>query len=615
MDDEAWSDTLEDMGRLLKFTLLGSAALLALSGHPACADGLAMVGDAKMPSDFTHFDYANPEAPKGGTFRRAMFGTFDTVNPFSLKGKSAQGLNLVYDRLMARSWDEPFTMYPLIAESVDVPDDRSSITFHLNPKAIFNDGTPITSDDVAFSFRILKDNGRPNMRNVYKLVKSVKQPDAHTIRFDLGPGYDRETVMILTMMPVLSKTWWAKRDFNKTLLEPPLSSGPYKITSVDAGRRIVFERNPDYWAKDLPVNKGQYNFDKVVMDYFRDQTSAFEAFKAGDIDVWQDTDPGHWVSDYDFPAAQSKMITKDEIRHQRVERMWGFIFNTRRPPFDDRNVRRALSMMVDYDWINRNIFYGQYTTTTSYFPNSELAATGEPGGLERILLDPFRDQLPEDVFGTAWAAPPSGNMMALRANQIKASALLKEAGWIVKNGKLVNEKSGAPMTFEILLGYAEDEKLAITYKKALERLGITVNIRTLDAAAFQDRLSGYDYDMVLHFWQNTLSPGTEQALYWGCQAAKENGRFNYAGICHPAIEKIIAAIPNAKTREEMVADTRALDRILTWENYAIPLFYSNHDSLAYWGQFRHPDEPALYGNIMESWWGSGSSSSPSGQSD
>ncbi len=574
-----------------------------------------MVGDAKMPSDFTHFDYANPEAPKGGTFRRAMFGTFDTVNPFSLKGKSAQGLNLVYDRLMARSWDEPFTMYPLIAESFDIPPDRSAITFHLNPKATFSDGSPITAADVNFSFRILKDNGRPNMRNVYKLVKSVKQPDAHTIRFDLGSGYDRETVMILTMMPVLSKAWWEKRDFNKTLLEPPLGSGPYTIARIDPGRRIVFARNPDYWAKDLPVNKGQYNFDKVVMDYFRDQTSAFEAFKAGDIDVWQDTDPGRWASEYNFPAVQSKMVAKDEIRHQRVERMWGFIFNTRRPPFDDRNVRRALSMMVDYDWINRNIFYGQYATTTSYFPNSELAATGEPEALENPLLDPFRSQLPSDVFGPAWTAPPSGNMLALRANQIKADTLLKDAGWIISNGKRVNAKTGQAMTFEILLGYAEDEKLAITYKKALERLGVTVNIRTLDAAAFQDRLSGYDYDMVLHFWQNTLSPGTEQALYWGCQAAKENGRFNYAGVCHPAIEKIITAIPNAQTREEMVADTRALDRILTWESYAVPLFYSNHDSLAYWNSFRHPETPALYGNIMESWWAAGSNIPSSRQPD
>lgn len=574
-----------------------------------------MVGDAKMPSDFTHFDYANPEAPKGGTFRRATFGTFDTVNPFSLKGKSAQGLNLVYDRLMARSWDEPFTMYPLIAESVDVPDDRSSITFHIDPRATFNDGTPITSDDVAFSFRILKDNGRPNMRNVYKLVKTVKKIDAHTIRFDLGAGHDRETVMILTMMPVLSKTWWANRDFNKTLLEPPLSSGPYKIARIDPGRRIVFERNENYWAKDLPVNKGQYNFDKVVMDYFRDQTSAFEAFKAGDLDVWQDTDPGHWVSAYNFPAANSKMVVKDEIRHQRVERMWGFIFNTRRPPFDDAAVRRALSLMVDYDWINRNIFYSQYTTTTSYFPNSGLAATGEPDGLERQRLEPFRDRLPSDVMGPAWTAPPSGSMLAIRANQIKAAEILKNAGWIIKDGHRVNAKTGQPLSFEILLGYAEDEKLAITYKKALERLGVAVNIRTLDAAAFQDRLSGYDYDMVLHFWQNTLSPGTEQALYWGCQSAKENGRFNYAGICHPAIESLIAAIPNAKTREDMVADTRALDRILTWSNFAIPLFYSDHDSVAYWGAFRHPDSPALYGNIMESWWTIGTTIPASRQSD
>ncbi len=566
------------------------------------SSGLAMVGDAKMSSDFTHFDYANPEAPKGGTFRRAAFGTFDTVNPFSLKGNSAQGLNLVYDRLMSRSWDEPFTMYPQIAESVNIPEDRSSITFTLNPNAKFQDGTTITSDDVEFSFETLKEKGRPNMRNVYKLVDKVEKSGKDKITFHLGKGYDRETVMILAMMPVLSKHWWSGKDFNKTILEAPNTSGPYKIAEIDAGKKIVYERDPNYWGADLPVNKGQYNFDKVSFDYFRDQTSAFESFKAGDIDVWVDLDPGHWASAYDLPSVSTDLIKKEELKHGRVERMWGFIFNTRRAPFDNAKVRRALSQMVDYDWINRNIFYGAYQTTTSYFPNSELAAIDEPSQEELVYLSPYKDNLPEEVFGPAWQAPPSGSMVANRASQVKADALLKESGWGVRNGLRVNDTTGEPFSFEIVLGDPKDEKLAISFKKSLERLGITVTLRTLDAAAFQDRLTAYDYDMVLDYWQNSLSPGTEQALYWGCQAAKENGRFNYAGICHPAIENLIATIPNATSREGMVAATRALDRILTWENYAIPLFYSDRDTVASWSLFSHPEQQSLYGNILESWW-------------
>jgi len=576
--------------------------IAAATPADAASNGLAMVGDAKMPTDFTHFDYANPEAPKGGTFRRAAFGTFDTLNPFSLKGKSAQGLNLAYDRLMARSWDEPFTMYPLIAESVDVPDDRSSISFTLNAAAKFRDGTPITADDVEFSFLTLKEKGRPNMRNVYKLVDRIEKSGPHKITFYLGQGYDRETVMILSMMPVLSKAWWQGKDFGETILEMPNSSGPYKVTLVDAGRKIIYERDSKYWGQNLAVNKGQFNFDKVTFDYFRDQTAAFEAFKAGDLDVWVDLDPGHWASDYDFPSALSGKVKKEELKHGRVERMWGFIFNTRRAPFDDINVRRALSLMIDHDWINRNIFYGLYKTTTSYFPNSELAATGTPSEKELGFLTPYRDSLPTEIYGPAWQAPPSGTLQAARTNRIKADSLLKESGYVIRDGVRVNSKTGKPLRFEIVLGSPEDEKLAISFKKSLERLGVTVTLRTLDAAAFQDRLTSYDYDMVLDFWQNTLSPGTEQALYWGCQAAKENGRFNFAGICHTAIENVIAAIPNTKSREDMIAATRALDRILTWEAYTIPLFYSGNDNVASWEGVAHPTTQSLYGNILESWW-------------
>lgn len=586
------------------FLCAWSAPLLADSVPAAQNAGLAMVGDAEMPADFTHFTYANPEAPKGGVLRRPILGTFDTLNPFSLKGNSAQGLNLTYDRLMARSWDEPFTMYPLIAQSVEVPEDRSFITFHLNGNARFQDGTPITADDVEFSFNTLKEKGRPNMRNIYKQVTKLVKTDPRTITFEIGKDRTRETVMILSMMPVLSKSWWNGKDFNKTTLDIPNTSGPYKIFEVDAGRKITFMRDPDYWARDLPVNRGQHNFDKIVIDYFREQTAAFEAFKAGELDMWIDLDPGHWVSAYNAAPVESGMITKAEIPHERVERMWGFIFNTRRPPFDDPKVRRALSLMIDYDWINRNIFHGQYKITTSYFPNSVLAASGEPSQEELAYLAPYKDELPAEIFGSAWQAPPGGSMVARRANQVNADALLKEAGWTVRNGLRINEKTGEPFSFEILSGTADEEKLAISLKKSLERLGITVTPRTLDTAAFQDRLTSYDYDMVINYWQNTLSPGTEQALYWGCAAAKMNGSFNYAGICHPAIEALVKKIPDAANREDMTAMIHALDRILTWENYAIPLFYSDHDNMAHWNSIQPSGQPSKYGNMLqriESW--------------
>lgn len=599
------------LGGLFLFAVfVAGAAVAPVHAEKPLSEGLAMVGEPTLPRDFTHFPYANPEAPKGGVFRMAAMGTFDTLNPFSFKGTAAQSLNLAYDRLMARSWGEPFTMYPLIARSAEVTPDRSRITFHLDPRARFSDGSPITSADILFSYETLKVHGRPNMRNVYKKVDRVETPDPQTITFILGAGRDRETVMILSMMPVLSKAFWEGRDFEKTILTPPVTTGPYVISDVSPGRRIVYRKNPRYWAADLPANKGLYNFDRVELTYFRDQTSAFEAFQAGDLDVWVDMDPGHWMSAYNPASVSSGRIWKGEIAHHRVEKMKGFIFNTRRKPFDDRRVRRALSLALDYQWLNRNIYYDQYEVTRSYFPNSDLAAVGKPDALELEVLSPYKSLLPPEVFGPAWMPPESGFLPAVRANQIEADRLLKEAGWIVRDGVRVNKQTGAPFRFELVVGTAEDEKLAISFRKALQRLGVSVSLRTLDAAAFQDRLSGYEYDMIVYSWQNSLSPGGEQAVYWGCGAAKIPGSFNYAGICHPAVEALVGRIPNAASRAEMVSLTRALDRVLMWQAYAIPLFYSDHDNVAFQSGVTHPREPSLYGNIMESWWARRPSANP-----
>lgn len=569
------------------------AAALLLCSSPAFANGIAMHGEPALKEGFKNLPYANPDAPKGGTLRQSALGSFDTLNPFTIKGKAAQGLNLVYDRLMARSWDEAFTLYPLIAESVEIPDDRSSITFHLNKAAKFSDGSPITTDDVLFSFDILKEKGRPNMRQVYKLVDHIDKIDDHSLRFVLGKNHDRETVMIIAMMPILSKAYWSGKTFDATTLKIPVTSGPYKIASVDPGRKITLERNKDYWAKDLPINKGLYNFDRIVTDYFRDDSVALEAFKKGDLDLRVEQDPGRWTTSY----KTSNKINQEELKHGRVERMWGFIFNLRRAPFDDIRVRKALSLMIDYDWINKNIFHGLYKPTNSFYVNSKLAASGTPSDEELKLLEPFRDQLPVEVFGPAWQAASTS-----RDNLRKADTLLKEAGWVIKNGARVNAKTGKPLSFEIILGSADDEKVALAFKRSLSRLGINVNMRTLDSAAFNDRLLSYEYDMILYFWQNTLSPGTEQNLYWGCQSAKENGRFNYSGFCHPASDAIAKNIPQVKTREELMTHTHALDRILTWEHIAIPLFYSGRDLAASAPSVTHPKTLSLYGNTLESWY-------------
>lgn len=552
-----------------------------------------MHGEPALKNGFQSLPYADADAPKGGELKQSALGSFDTLNPFTIKGKAAQGLNLVYDRLMARSWDEPFTLYPLIAENVVVPEDRSSITFRLNPAAKFNDGSPITTEDVFFSFNLLKEKGRPNMRAVYKLVDRVERPDDKTLRFVLGPVHDRETVLIIAMMPVLSKAYWSQRTFDATTLSVPVTNGPYKIASVDPGRRIILERDPNYWAKDLPVNKGLYNFDRITTDYFRDDTVALEAFKKGDLDIRIEQDPGRWATGY-----TGSSVRREALPHGRVERMWGLIFNLRRAPFDDIRVRKALSLMIDYDWINKNIFHGSYQPTNSFFANSNLAATGTPSTEEIAILEPYRNSLPGEVFGAAWKA----NAASLRDNQRKADTLLKDAGWVIKDGRRIHQKTGKPLSFEILLGSANDEKIALAFKRSLARLGIAVTMRTLDSAAFNDRLLGYEYDMTLYFWQNTLSPGTEQMLYWSCASAKEQGRFNYAGICNPAIDAIAANIPQVKTREDLVSHTRALDRILTWQHIAIPLFYSGKDLIASWPRVTHPKKGALYGNTMESWY-------------
>jgi microcin C transport system substrate-binding protein len=559
--------------------------------------GLSMHGAPKYTATDKTLSYVNPQAPKGGNIKMAAIGTFDTVNPFSVKGVAAEGLPMVYDRLMQRVWDEPFALYPLIAEYIDIAPDRSWITFHLNPKAIFHDGSSVSAQDVLYSFDTLKQFGRPNMRRIYKLVETAEIISPQSIKFTLGKGYDRETVMILAMMPVLSKAWWSTRKFDGTMTEIPLQNGPYKISEIDQGRRIVYTRVKDYWAKDLLVNAGQYNADSITYEYFRDDTIALESLNKGDLDLRREWDVGKWGKGYN--NLDTAQFTKVEIPHSRPERAHGFIFNLRRKPFDDYRVRKALLLAFDQDWVGKNLFHGKFARIESFFPNSALDGSGNISADVKNILTPFKDKLRPEIFNETFK---TSDNRPERERFREANALLKEAGWIVENGKRINSTTKAPFTFEVMIASPQEQKIALTFQRSLERLGIEMKIRLLDSATFQDRKSAYDYDMMVFYWQNTLSPGTEQALYWSCAAASTQAQFNFSGICNPALDAVTSKIPDAKTYEELITAAQAIDRILLSEVIMIPLFFKGSDYIALRKTINRPEHPPLYGVVMETLW-------------
>ena len=578
------------------------AWLFALLLFPATAHAsthaIAMNGEPRYPADYKHLDYVNPDAPKGGDMKTAVSGSFDSLNNHVILGNHGEGLEMLNDKLMQRAWNEPFTMYGLVAQSVDVAPDRSWIIFHLNPKARFHDGVPMTVEDVKWSYEIYRTHGHPVRRRVYGLVTDVKIISPHDIKFTFGKGYDREAVMILAMMPVLPKHYWLKHDVTKTTLNPPLGSGPYKIKSVVPGRKIVYERVKDWWAKDLPINVGMYNFDTVTFTYYRDDDISLQAFKAGDYNLRHEYNVHKWLTSYDGRALSEGRVVKEEIPHHRPEWLRAMIFNTRRTEFQDPRVREALGMMFNFDWLNKNLFLGAEKRITSIFPNSELAATGKPEGAEFAELEKFKAQLPPEVFGPAWQ-PPSDDV---RDNTRKAIALLKEAGWIYKDETLVNAQTGEPFSFEILINDPSDEKIALEFSRGLQRIGIVARVRTVDSAQFTGRLDAYDYDMVMHRWINSLSPGNEQLNYWGTAAAENKGARNYAGIENPAIDALAGGIAHAEDRKTLVARARALDRAIMWGYYFIPMNYLGSDMVAYATTLHHPEIMPIYGNVQDTWW-------------
>lgn len=571
----------------------------------APAHGIAMHGEPLYPPGFDHFAYVNPSAPRGGELRLSVTAAFDSLNPHTVKGLAAPGLAQTYETLMARSADEPFSLYGLIAESADMAPDRSAIEFILRKEARWHDGAPVTVEDVLFSWETLRRDGRPNTRLYYAKVAKAEQTGERALRFTFAPNadgaIDREMPLIMGLMPILNKKWWAGRDISRTFLdEAPLGSGPYRVATAEPGRRIVYQRVADYWGRDLPVRRGLYNVDSMVFTVYRDDRVALEAFLAGDADLRRENDPALWAAGYAGPAIDDGRIVMDELPHRRPQTIRGFVFNTRKPPFDDLRVRRALALLLDYDWIGRSFFHGKLTRSRSYFPNSELEApAAPPQGDELALLTPFRDRLPAALFSEP--PPTAMDWPDRRAAMREALRGLGEAGWKLTQGKLL-DGAGRRMTFEILLNDPKDERVALEYLRALERIGVAAQLRTVDSAQFQARLNDFDFDTTMGGWESSLSPGNEQLYYYGSAAATNKGSRNLPGVVDPAVDALAAATARAATRAELVATVRALDRVLLWGSYVVPLLHAREDRIAHWRRLQRPAVTPLYGPPLETWW-------------
>lgn len=564
--------------------------------------GLAMHGTLKYPSDFTHFDYVNPNAPKGGELRLADQGPFDSLNPFITKGQTPDGAALPFDTLMDSAADEPFSEYGLIAETVETPPDRSWVIFSLRKQARWHDGQPITADDVIFSLETLRTKGAPHYRFYYAGVDKMEKLGDRRVKFSFKPGDNRELPLILGQLPILPKHYWQGKTFDETTLVPPLGSGPYRVGKFEPGRFITYERVADYWAKDMPTQKGRYNFDRIRYDVYRDGTVALEALKAGEYDLRLENESKKWATGYsDWDAVKTGKAVLREFRHGMPSGMQGYAFNLRRPLFADIRVREALAQAFDFEWANRNLFYGQYARTNSYFDNSELAAKGLPGADELALLEPLRAQLPPPVFSQEYQSPPTDPDLGIRPNLRRAVALLEQAGWQVVDGKL-QDAGGQPFRFEILLNSPAFERITLPFARNLKRLGIDATVRTVDPTQYVNRVREFDFDMIVMSWGQSLSPGNEQSMYWSSEAAEQPGSRNVGGIRNKAIDTLIDKVIAAPGRRELVAATRALDRVLLWNWYVIPQWHSPVIRVALWDKFGQPELVPMQGWQMHALW-------------
>lgn len=589
------------LGPLLAATLVG-APLWSAAAQNNVAHGMAMHGDMKYGPDAPHFDYVNPDAPKGGEIRLGAIGTFDNFNPYIIKGNAAAGLGLLYVPLSIQSEDEPFTEYGQLAEKMETPPDRSWVAFTLRQEARWSDGKPITADDVIFTLNILREKGLPFFRAYYGSVDKAERISEREVKFLFKGETNLELPLILGQMPVLPRHYWEGREFDRTTLEQPVSSGPYRIKSFEPGRFIAYERVKDWWAKDVWLNRGRYNFDEIRFEYFRDSTVALEAFKSGQTDIRLENVARNWATAYDIPAVQRGDIRKEEIKHELPQGMQAFVLNLRKPQFQDRRVRMALTQMFDFEWMNRTLFYGSYIRSRSYFSNSELASSGLPSPDEMKILEPLRGKIPDEVFTAEFKLPETDGSGNNRAGTREALRLFKEAGWEPKDGKLV-DRDGRVFAFEILLADPSFERIALPYKQALDRIGVEASVRTVDTAQFQRRTDSFDFDVVVGGAGQSLSPGNEQREYWGSAAARENGSRNLSGIADPAIDQLVELVISAPDREALITRTRALDRVLLWHSYMIPQWHFPAFRVASWNVFGRPAISPKYGlPFLDTWW-------------
>ena len=584
-----------------KFIILLFVFLFSQSGLANKMHGIAMHGLPMHGSDEKHLPYVNPDAPKGGVLRLGVYGSFDNLNRIAFKGSRAAGLGYINDTLMRRVWDEAFSLYGLIAEYAEMPEDRSSITFYINPKAKFHDGSPITREDVLFSLETFQNKGTPNQKKTYGKVIKTELVDQNGIKMIFVNNEDKELPLIIAgFLPIVPKKYYENIDVTKTFLDIPLGSGPYTIESLEPGRQIKYQRVKDYWAKDLLANKGQYNFDTLIYDYYKDSNVLLEAFKVGEYDYRREYNAKRWQSNYTFDAVDRGDVILQEMKNDRPTGMNALVMNSRKEIFNNPQVRLALSYAYDHEWINKALYNNAYTRTDSYFDNSPLASSGLPSENELKLLNPWKNQLPKEIFNQTYQPPVSDGSGMPRDNLRIAKKILEGEGWFVEDGKLI--KDGKEFAFEFLIVSPSVEKIALAFQKTLEVLGITMSVRTVDSSQYQARMLDYDFDMIKASWNVSLSPGNEQQFYWGSEVGKKDGSKNYAGVNSPVVDSLIETLIGAKTREELTTAIHALDRVLLWGHYVIPLYHSNTDRIAYWNFLEFPDEIPLYGLVIESWW-------------
>lgn len=563
--------------------------------------GLALVGAPRLPAGFAHFPYANPDAPQGGDVVLADLGSFDSFNPFVVRGTAPQSIGRIWDTLLRESADEPDSGYAHLAETIEIAADHSYVAFELRKEARFHDGTPVTAEDVAWTFATLRTKGRPYYRQYYAGVDKAVADSATRVVFHFKNAGNRELPMILGELVVLPKHWWAGRDFAAPLTDPPLGSGPYRLAKFEFSRSLTLERVPDYWARALPTAKGLDNFGTIHTEYFRDATVALQAFKAGQIDYRRENISKVWASEYDFPAEKKGLVKKRAFPSHLPTGMQCFVMNTRRPVFADRRVRHAMTEVFDFQWENKNLFYNLYTRTTSFFSNSACASSGLPGPAELKLLEPYRDKLPPELFTRPFTLPVTDGSGNNREGYVRALKLMEAAGYRIDKRKML-DPSGKQMSFEILLDEPTFERVALPYQQWLDRLGIAVRVRTVDPAEYQHLTDAFDFDMTLNVYGESDSPGNELTDFWGSAAATQQGSDNLAGVADPVVDALIAKVVAAHTREDLITAARALDRVLLWGWYVVPQWHIQSVWVAWWNRFGFSDVPVRSGVAFNAWW-------------